>query len=912
MEDGASTQIQLLVAVIGAITMTKKETMSPPQFALNILMRICPPDLYEGIEGDLLEQFNLDVKETGIKKAKRRFIWNAVRFLHPAIILRNRFSFDLINTIMIGNYFKVAVRNIQKRKLYSFINAFGLSIGIAFCLLIYLFIMDEKSFDQFHKNKSQIYRMEEKSFDTWQHDSANPYRKSAWIQTAMVQALKDEVPEVVRGTRFNSGGNGIFRYGEKVFTENLTFVDADFFTMFSFRLLKGNPDKLLRDNKQEIVITTVIAKKYFGDEDPIGKTVRIDAEGEKDFIVAGVIEEAPANSSLSYSVLLAQENRWGYERNMSQWGNFNTPTFVQLAEGTDLVNFKNNLDKVTEKYVGDRLKKWREEATVPIPKEAKMLEYEFTQLPDWHLNTEISWDKVSDPKYSMILGGIALLILLIACINYISLSLTTSASRRTEVGIRKVVGAQRNQLMYQFGFESLIVALISLCFGIGLAILFLPSFNQFTNKGIEFTSINLLQMSAVSFCLVIVVGLLAGSYPSLFLSRFKPALVLKGGFTAKLQAGFTKPLVVIQFALSAFLIISSVIMYQQMRYITTKDLGYSKEQVLVIPTQTGWNIEADQTVQRFRDKAQQEPMITSVTGTSSSFNQGFSRYGYKIKDEQKSAYVYAADPFYLPTLEIDLVLGRNFDAAIPSDSNVVIVNEALVRDMKWTDPLNEYLNWREDTVGLGSPVIGVVKDYHFLSLEKNFEPMFLSMDKTNVGFLTTMLVKVSSDDLASGVEKVKSIWKELNPSKPFDYSFLDEDVAKQYASYQRWMNIMGLATGFAILISSLGLFGLSGINAVNRTKEIGIRKVMGAELSNIFVLLNRQYIGLSLIAYALAIPFSWWVMDKWLADFQFKIIMGWELFTASILAGLFIALLTVSYHAVKAAFVNPAETLKYE
>jgi putative ABC transport system permease protein len=232
--------------------------------------------------------------------------------------------------------------------------------------------------------------------------------------------------------------------------------------------------------------------------------------------------------------------------------------------------------------------------------------------------------------------------------------------------------------------------------------------------------------------------------------------------------------------------------------------------------------------------------------------------------------------------------------------------------MKWSDPLNEYLNWREDTVGMGDRVIGVVKDYHFLSLEREFEPMFLSMDKTNVGYLTTMLVKIASGDVQAGLEKVKSIWKELNPNLPFDYSFMDEDVAKQYQAYQRWMSIMGLATGFAIIISCLGLFGLAGINSINRTKEIGIRKVMGAELSSIFLLLNKQYIWLSLIAYAIAIPFSWYLMNKWLADFQFKITMGAELFIGAVVVGLGVALITVSYHAIKAALVNPAETLKYE
>lgn len=879
---------------------------------LQLLQRFCPSDLYEGIEGDLLEQFDADVQAVGVKKANRRFVWHVLKFLRPGILLRNRFTLNLITTIMIGNYFKVASRNIQKRKFYSFINAFGLSIGLAFCMLITLYIQDEKEFDQFQTNRNHIYRIEEKSYDTWQHDSPDPYRVSAWIQTGLMPTLKVELPEVKYATRYNSDSRGIVRYDEKVFTENITYVDADFFKMFSFPLIKGNADRIFLD-KSEVVLTPAIVKKYFGDEDPIGKTIRIDNEGEKSYTVSGVIEPTPTNSSLHYEILLPQENRPYYERNLSNWGNFNTPTFVQLVPDANLITFKANLDKVIEKYMGDKLEKWRKESVVPIPQDVKMLEYIFTVLPEWHLKKEISWEKVSDPQYSLILGGVALLIMLIACINYISLSLTTSASRRIEVGVRKVVGAQRSQLIYQFSFESLILAFVSMIIGLGLVFLFLPSFNEFTDKGIQLTATKILQLVSVGFVLTSVVGLVAGSYPSLFLSRFKPAYVLKGGFTSRLQAGFTKPLVVMQFALSAFLIISSLMMYRQMSFITTKNLGYNKEQVLVIPTQTGWNAEANKVVEQFRTRALADPAIVSVSGTSSSFNQGYSRYGFKIKDEQKSAYVYAADPFYIPTLDIRIVQGRNFDPAIAADSNAVIVNEALVKDMKWTDPLNEYYNWREDTVGIGAKVIGVVKDYHFLSLEQNFEPMFLSMDSKNVGHLTTMLVRLGSNDLTGGLEKVKGIWKELYPDKPFDYSFLDEDVARQYKSYQRWMSIMALATGFAILISCLGLFGLAGINAVNRTKEIGIRKVMGADLKTIFILLNKQFVWLALVAFCIASPLSWWFITKWyLKDFTFKVALTWELFAISMGAGLLLALATVSYHAIKAALINPAETLKYE
>lgn len=890
---------------------------NPPEFALRFLSWFCPDHLHEAIEGDLVEQFEADLKTDGdpdavVRRARRRFVRNTLRFFRPSILIRNTFHRRLITTIMIRNYVTVAVRNIRKQKLYSFINSFGLSIGIAFCMLIYLYIEDERSFDQFHANKEQIFRMEEKSFDTWQHDAKNPYQRSAWLQTGLAKVLKSDLAEVEYATRFSPDSRGIFRYQDKVFTEKLSYTDADFFKMFSFRLLVGNPDKLFQ-NKSDAVITPEIARKYFGDEDPIGKTVTIDDEGEKSFTITGIIESPAANSSIDFQILLPQENRPYYDRNVDNWGNFNTPTFVQLRSNVSMDAFRGNLEKLVDKYMGDRLEKWRKRSTVPIPDDVKMFELEYTRLTDMHLKKEIGWHKVSDAQYSLILGGIAILILVIACINYISLALTTSASRRTEVGIRKVVGAQKNQLVYQFGMESVLLALISMVIGWGLVVLFLPAFNEFTGKGISLLKGDWLSMIGVTLGITLLVGLIAGSYPAMFLSGFRPVQVLKGRFTSRLQAGFAKPLVVLQFALSSFLIISSVIMYRQMQYVTTKDLGYSQDQIVVIPTQKGWNAESDRTVEQFRSRLAQEPDIVSVAGTSSSFNEGWSRYGYRIKGEQKSAYVYAVDPQYIPTLGIEMVLGRNFDPAIASDSSGVIVNESLVRDMKWEDPLNEYLNWQEDSLGLGSKVIGVTKDYNFRSLESAVEPMFLSMSKEHVGHLISMLVKIAPDNIPATMEKISSVWKELYPDRPYDYSFLDDNVAKQYQSYQRWMSIMGLSTGFAVLISCLGLFGLSGINAVNRTKEIGIRKVMGAELVNIFVLLNRQFVWLSLIAFVIAAPLSWYVITNlFLKDFYTKITIGWELFAVSVVAGLLLALVTVSYHAVKVALSNPAETLKYE
>jgi putative ABC transport system permease protein len=886
------------------------KNIRPPRAVLRFLKWFCPPGLHEGIEGDLLQQFEDDLERAGERSAKRKFVFNVLKFCRPEIFLRNKFSLQLIDSIMIGNYIKVAARNISRKKLYSFINAFGLSIAIAFCLLIYLFISDENSFDKFHDAYGRIAILTETGFseDLYKKGEKEPYNSSAYVPAKLGEVLQEEVAEVEHMTRF-AGGQGIMTYKDKIFKQPASYVDSGFFQIFSFRILKGSVNKIFR-NGNEAVLTDKLAEKYFGTDDPIGKMFSFDANGSAVYSVVAVVESPPANSSVDFQLLLPINKRPFFSRNRDQWGAYSYPTFVMLRENATMETFKQNLAGITNKYLGDKFKEWRENQNIPA--EYMVGDFGFTKLEDLHLDTRIRWTRSSDPKYSAILAAIAALILIIASINYISLALTTSASRRVEVGIRKVVGARKAQLMYQFGFESIMLAVISMFIGIGLVGLFLPSFNDFTGKEILWSSINILQLTGVTLIVGLFIGLMAGAYPSLFLSGFKPVSVLKGRFTSRLQAGFTKPLVVIQFALSAFLIISAIIMYRQMEFITTKDLGYRKDHLLVIPTHAGWNKESDKAVQRFRDRIKSEPSIEAVAGTSSSFNQGWSRYGYKIKDENRSAFVYRVDPHYLNVLGIQLLSGRNFDESIAADTNAVIVNEALVKDMGWNDPLNEHLNWQEDTVGPGAKVIGVVKDYHFLSLERDIEPMFLSMDERGAGYLTTMVVKIGAENVPANLERVKKIWTELNPDKPFDYTFVDEDVANQYEKYKRWMNIAGLSTAFAIVIASLGLFGLAGVNAVNKTKEIGIRKVMGAELINIFILLNRQYVWMAAIAFALATPFSWYLMDKWIRGFQFHITIGWEVFAISMAGGLVIALITVSYHGIKAALVNPAETLKYE
>lgn len=890
--------------------MTKENKGRPPNFALRFLRWFCPEQLLESVEGDLLEQFYSDMAEYGLRSAKRKYLLNVFRFFRPGIVLRNKFSGPLINTIMITNHAKVAVRNITKRKFHSFINAFGLSIAIAFCVLIYLFIQDEQSFDQIHEHRHRILMMAGKAFDKslFENGEKEPYTYYAGVPARLAEVMADELPEVSHVTRFSSNYE-IMQHGDKIFMQETWYADSGFFQMFSFKILEGSINKIFR-TANEAVITPEVALKYFGTTDAIGKIFSLGSPNPTMYVVRAIIERPGPNSSLDFQVLLPIANRPTFERARGNWGNFSWPTFVMLHDKASMSSFGSNLAKLTTKYMADTHKEIRERHD--LPDDLMVGAFEYTPLTNLHMNTRIRWTRSSDPLYTYILASVGLLILIIASINYVSLALTTSASRRVEVGIRKVVGAARSQIVYQFGLESIFLSMISMAFGIGLLILFLPSFNEFTGKDIKLDAFNTLKIAGFSFVVSIFIGILAGLYPAVFLSGFRPVQVLKGRFTSRLQAGFTKPLVVLQFALSSFLIISAVIMYRQMKFVTTKDLGYSEDQILIIPTHAGWSKESDRAVERFRNKLDGVPGIVGIAGTSGSFSRRRVWFTYMVQGEVKTSYVYRVDPYYIDLLSIRLTEGRNFDQGIVSDSNAVIVNEALVKDMGWKDPLDEYLNWKNDSIGPGSKVIGVVKDYHFLSLENEIAPMLLSMDEKTAGYLLTMMIKIEKADAPQTLARVRQVWDELNPDKPFEYSFLDEDVARQYDRYYRWMKISALSTAFAILIAALGLFGLAGVNAINKTKEIGIRKVLGATLGNIFLLLNKQYVWMALGAFAIAAPFSWYFMNQWIQAFKFRIEIGWELFAISMVSGLALVIITVGYHGIKAASVNPAETLKHE
>lgn len=886
-------------------TSVMKSQEVPPRFIKKIIRRFVNVYLLEEIEGDLEELYNIRCATRGRIFASLMYAFDAfgaARHREPRNNSHHS-SHPEYSTPMIKSYLKSAYRSLARRRLYSIINAVGLSVSMAFCLLVFLFIQDDLSFDRFHANGKDIFLIVNKQFDFFKFKEGNkePFSEGIEQRPMLGEAALNELAEVKRMTRYTTI-DGILRFNDVVFNERITGVDSGFFKMFSFPLVAGNSDKLF-SVANSIVLTPKIATKYFGETNPIGKSVTLDLGGEEAFIVTGIIQEQPPNSSISFDIIIPVRRIPSHKDN---WENHPYRVFLQLNAGTNVSVVNKGLNDLIAKYTREESRQFREQEKVPDEFPLEQLHLE--ELANLHLNTKIQWEKSSDPRYAYILGGIALLILVIACSNYTSLALTSSVTRSTEIGVRKISGAARRQLVAQFGTEALVLSFLSLMVGIILVVLLLPTFNSFVEKNIKLSFVNIVQFAAAAVTLAFVVGVVAGSYPALYLSAQRPTEIFKGKTTRKLKTWFLRPLVVIQFAFSAFLIMSAIVMYRQMEFVTSHDLGYNHHQVMVIRVQ---GKDGDRFVENFRNLVSNDRSVISVSGSATAFTQGTLTLGFKYRDQPMAAACYIVDPDYIPTLGIHLISGRNFDPHNLSDlNNAVIVNESMIEAMKWTDPLNEHLKWRFEE-GPGSKVIGVVKNHHFLSLEQSIGPMFLTMDKMFDNFRYT-LVKLAPEGLAASVKRMEKAYKTLSPDMAFEYFFLDDSINEQYRSYKRWTNIMSVVTGFAVLISCLGLFGLAGTNVANRTKEIGIRKILGSSISSLFFLLNKQFIYFSAIAFSLSIIPAWYAMNKWLMSFQYRIQIGWILYLISFGIGLVVVLFTVSFHTWRAASVNPAETLKHE
>ncbi len=818
---------------------------------------------------------------------------------------------------MLKNYLKIAIRNLRKQKLYALINIFGLALGIACCVLIYLFVRHELSYDRFHEKADRIFRVERVKYETVEapleqrpfFDSRAPegVDKSANLPLPLGAALKERYPEIQRFVRYDES-RALLRNGAVVFEEPVRYVESSFFEMLSFRLLQGDPESVLADDRS-IVVTPETARKYFGDTPALGQTLQVKISNEeRPFSVTGIVEAPPTNSSLQFQVLLPIENKASYERYMENWNWFNTILFLELRFGTNPQQFQHKLQTFVQERYQDSMVQHRLRHN--LPEDAKAMEFTLTPLTDIHLDASVPWTGASNPLYSYILSGIAGLILLIACINYITLALTRSSGRAREVGIRKVAGAQRRQVAWQFWGETQLLAFVAMLAGVGLAELFLPVFNRLSGKALVVDYFSDSGFLLTLLAIASLTGLIAGSYPALILARFNPVQVLKAQANYKIKPRFTRALLVVQYGLSVFLIISSVIMYRQLAFVSQKDLGYDEEQVVVIPTHTGWSEAGTRLMRRFREQVQSHPGVAAVTGMSPAFTKGWNQYGFEVQGEDKEAFIYGVDEQFVNALDIELLDGRNFSAEYSTDiKDAILVNEALVRDIGWEQPIGKQMPWKGETNP--STVIGVVKDFHFLSLEQSIQPMILHMDPAHGG-IGNVVVKLHPGKIGAALSDLEESWSEVAPFTPFDYWFLDDAVTQQYEAYTRWMRIMGHSTAFAILIACLGLFGLAGLTAVNKTKEIGIRKVLGAGAKQIALLLNKDIVKLVVVSVVLSAPVSWYVMNTWLDHFAYRIDIGPDIFLVSALIALIFALLTVSYHVVKATLRNPVESLRYE
>lgn len=820
---------------------------------------------------------------------------------------------------MIRNHFLLALRLFWRNKVFSFIHVFGLAIALAFCILIFLFVQDDLSFDRFHANADRIYRLHK----TRLIDPAYPadekrgffssFKQVQWnkmihLPVPLADALKNQVPQINYAVR-TAEDQRLVSNGRQTFQESVLWTDPDFLQMFSFPFVQGNLRNALQPNS--VVISERMAKKYFGTANPIGQTLtfkRLDEPVEV-YQVTGVVADVPANSSLQFDIAAPFMQSYYYKTGKDQPRNFYAVnTYLQLHENASLMALQKNLGDFTRRYWSEEIAQHRKENKMAST--AAVYELGVTPLKDWHFDTSVPFAKVTNPLYAYILIGLAILILLIACINYISLALANAAARLREINVRKVVGASRRQLAVQLYLEAQLLVVLALGLALLLATIFLPAFNQFTDKTLILSLSQQPSLLVITLTLALLVGLVAGGYPAWVLSGFQISGLLKGSKTYRFSPAFSNALVLVQYSFCVFLITCAIVMHRQMNYITGKDLGYAKEQVLVLNNYATGNQKTVTTLQRFKSIAAQNPAIAGVSGSSFSFgkNEGFYQFYFTINKENTAVFVYNADADYLKTMGITLAAGQNFSETHPDDSHI-IVNETLANMLGGADKiLNQML--KELNTNFGAiKVIGVARDFHFGTLQDKMVPVMFSADLTQMG---KILIKVKPGKIPETVAFARETWKQLAPDQPFDYSFVDEDVAFQYKTYQQWTGIIGTATIFAVCMACLGLFGLSGLNAANRTKEIGIRKVLGASVPQIFVLLNRRTASLVLVSLVVAFPTAHYLMSRWLNDFAYRISIDWQVFVWSGLAGMLASLVAVGFYSVKAAVANPVKSLRSE
>lgn len=806
---------------------------------------------------------------------------------------------------MFKNYIKIALRNIFKQKLFSFINIMGLAVGIAVCILIYFYVRHERSYDKFHENADRLYRV----YITEDLPQRDPF-SYVYNPFHLAEALEQSFSEVEQAVRLDVRTD-IIRYGENKFSQRVHLVEPEFFEMFTFPLIQGSKQDALK-NLNSVVLTQSTAKKIFGQADSMGQRLSLKVgDSFHDFLVSGIAEDVPPNSSIQFEALIPFENvnKYRSRQALEQWFDVFFETYVLLDRPLSTSEIEPKLQTVVQNHYPER--------------SVEMVTLHLQPITDIHLNPDVpsGFEETSDPLYSLILMGIAVLVLMIACVNFMTLALGRSADRTKEVGARKILGAVRSQIIKQFLGEALLMSLSALLLSLIMVQLFLPAFNQITNQKLSFS----LGTGTIFFfmALMLVVGLAAGSYPAFVLSSYQPVDVMKGKKGQKRRSIFVRSLVVGQFTVSIGLIVCTFLMNDQLSFLLNKDIGFEKDNVLVIQNLSAQNRNR-QIVERLRNALAKQKEVLGVAGSSSTFARDWTEMGFRDQEGNfKQFFQLTVDYDFIETMGIRIKAGRNFSRDFSTDPReALIVNEAFL----------DYLNW-ESAVGKSLPgenfpphrVIGVVEDFNFQSLRNEVRPAVLVLDTSalergisdvsttySVGNLNFINIRIRPDNVQKTVELIKETWKNVSPEQPFLFSFLDQDVNQQYQEIEHWSRIVGYATGFAVVIACLGLFGLAALSVSRRIKEIGIRKVLGATTKDIVLMLSSEYMKIVVLANIIAWPLSYLVISRWLQDFAYRININLFKFILASVIALMIALITVSYQSIKAGLKDPVESIRYE
>jgi putative ABC transport system permease protein len=805
---------------------------------------------------------------------------------------------------MFKNYLTVALRNLVKHQAYSIINIGGLAIGIAGCILIALYVLDELSYDTFHTKAGRIYRVTTDVKQTG-HDGESRNFTNGW---PVGRLLKQDFAEVEAVTYMRKTSNPAIKHQGQYFYEETLTADEHFLEVFSFPLLKGDKKTAL-SQPFSLLITRKLEKKYFGNENALGKTLIFN--DSVPYTVTGVLQDIPQNSHIQFDIALSfatfKARNPQFNENQG-WFDLNMYNYVLLREEAAFMTFADKARGLVMRYASEQLKQFGYEVYLG-----------FQPLTNVYLNGSIGngLGPSSNITYVYLLSAIAIFVLLIACINFTNLATARAVERAREVGVRKVIGSTRQALIGQFLSESFLTSVLALFISLGLILALLPAFNQLANKSFNIYAVFSPPILAAVSVLLILVSLLAGLYPAFVLSGFRPVQVLKGTFaTGSRGTGLRQTLVVIQFAISCVLIICTLVVLGQLRYMQSQELGFTKEQVLVLDARKApWAIR-NKRYETFKQELKKQTTIKAVSATYSVpgrngwqgqmvFPEG------RSKDQGTSVEYMAVDPDFVRTFELKIVAGRDLSSDFTSDEkNALLVNETAVREMGWGTP--------DDAIGkkIDSPsgypqgiVVGVIKDYHQHGLQEKIAPVVMDINPEVFGLFA---IRLQTKNIAAATEAVQAAGRQFFGNYPLEYFFLDDDFARQYDKEVRLTKIFTTFATLAILIACLGLFGLVAFTTVQRTKEIGIRKVLGAPVSGIVIMLSKDFLKLVLIAFVLACPVAWYAMSRWLQDFAYRINLDWWVFAlAGILASL-IALFTVSFQSIKAALANPVKSLRNE